>query len=108
MNNIAYKFVSWDIPELATLNSSKVYLLREKLNNGERLSREEKNWITEKVNRNVYFRDAIPLLGYCFDFSDVMKTFVVKQYGNYQEYKAIDRTSLRSMLYGHISRIIEV
>jgi hypothetical protein len=108
MNNIAYKFVSWDIPELTTLVDSKVYRLREKLNNGERLCRDEKNWITENVNRNSYFKDAVPLMGYCFDFADILRTFIVKQYGSYQEYKAIDKTSLRAMIYGRINRIIEI
>lgn len=104
---IATKFVKWDIPKLESLRSSKVYALREKVNSGEKLEREEKNWITEKVNHNSYFKSAIPLQGYCFDFSDILKTFVVKQCGQYQEYKAIDRTSLRAILYGRIEKIIE-
>ena len=104
---IATKFVKWDVPELNTLKNSKTYLLREKLNIGEKLTREEKNWITEKVNHNTYFKSAIPLQGYRFDFSDILKTYVVKQYGQYQEYKAIDRTSLRAMIYGRIDKIIE-
>lgn len=82
-------------------------MLREKLNVGNKLNRDEKNWITEQVNHNSYFKNAIPLHGYCFDFSDILKTYVVKQYGQYIEYKAIDRTSLRSMLYGRIDKIIE-
>lgn len=104
---IATKFVKWDVPELNTLRNSKVYLLRKKLNTGEKLDREEKNWITENVNHNTYFKSAIPLQGYRFDFSDILKTYVVKQYGQYQEYKAIDRTSLRAMIYGRIDKIIE-
>lgn len=105
---IATKFVKWDIPELDTLKGSKVYLLREKVNAGGKLSREEKNWIAENVNRNSYFKSAIPLSGYRFDFSEILKTFVVKQYGSYQEYKAVDKTSLRAMICGRIDKIIEV
>ena len=108
MKKIADKFVSWEVPVLETLAGDEVYRLREKLNNGKRLSRQEKNWITENVNNNVYFKDAIPLRGYRFDFSDVLKTFIVKQYGNYSEYRATDRTGLRAAIYGHISRIIEI
>ena len=44
MTQIATKFVKWDIPELATLQDSKVYKLRVHLNNGGKLNREEKNW----------------------------------------------------------------
>src|SRR5690554_7856638 len=102
---IATKFVSHEIPELETLKSSKVYQLREKLNKGERLSRAEKNWIAEAVNRNVFFRKAVPLMGYRFGFEDVLKAFVVKQYGSWQEYNAPDKTSLRSFIYGRIEQI---
>ena len=108
MNAIAIKFVKWEIPPLETLTGSKVYNLRQRLDAGDKITRDEKNWITEKVNHNTYFKSAIPLGGWCFDFSDVLKTFVVKQYGSYQEYRAIDKTSLRTMLYGRIDRILEV
>lgn len=104
---IAYKFVKWDVPVLGTLKQSKAYLLKEKVNAGEKLSRDDKNWITEKVNNNAYFKNAIPLGGYCFDFSEVLQTYIVKQYGSYQEYKATDKTSLRAILYGRIEKIIE-
>ena len=36
----------------------------------------EKDWITREVNHNTYFKDSIPLLGYRFNFVDVLKTFV--------------------------------
>lgn len=108
MTTIAVKFTRWDIPPLETLTQSKVYGLRERLNAGGVIDREEKNWITEKVNNNSYFKSAIPLMGYCFDFSDVLKTYLVKQYDRYTEYRAIDKTSLRAMLYGRIERIIQI
>lgn len=43
MTQIAMKFVQWDVPELDGLKDSKVYRLRERLNNGDKLTREEKN-----------------------------------------------------------------
>lgn len=108
MNTIAVKFVKWDIPALTTLAGSRVYGLRERLDKGDKISREEKNWITENVNKNAYFKSAIPLSGWRFDFSDILKTYVVKQYGHYQEYRAVDKTSLHTMLYGRIEHIIEI
>lgn len=105
---IAYKFVKWDVPALGTLRLSKVYYLKEKVNAGEKLSRDDRNWITEKVNNNAYFKSAVPLGGYCFDFSEVLHTYIVKQYGAYHEYRATDRTSLRTIIYGRIEKIIEV
>ena len=95
MAQIATKFVQWDVPELATLQGSRVYKLREHLNNGGKLNREDKNWITRNVSESTYFKRGIALSGYHFDFSDVLKRYFVKQYGHIQEYYAIDKTALR-------------
>ena len=108
MKAIATKFVKWDIQPLENLQGSKVYNLRLKLNNNGKLSREEKEWITEQVNHNTYFRSAIPLLGWRFDFSDVLKTFLVRQYGRWTEYRAMDKTALRKTLFGRIEKIVEI
>ena len=99
---LAIKFVQWDVLPLESLCNSKVYLLRAKLNRGEWMSREEKNWLCEAVNSNTYFRTAVPLQGYRFDFFDVLKKYLVNQYGQWTEYYAPDRTSLRAYLYGRI------
>ena len=66
---LATKFVHWDVPPLESLCDSSVYLLRAKLNRGERMSREDKDWLCEAVNNNTYFRSAVPLQGWRFDFS---------------------------------------
>jgi hypothetical protein len=108
MATIATKFVKWDVQPLENLKDCKAYILRQKVNENVKLSRDEKNWITENVNHNTYFSYAIPVMGWSFDFSDILKTFVVKQYGSWSEYKAIDKTALRKMLYGRIDKIVEV
>ena len=105
---VATKFVQWDVNPLESLCNSKVYLLRVKLNRGERMSREEKNWLCEAVNSNTYFRTAVPLQGWRFDFLDMLKKYLVNQYGQWTEYYAPDRTSLRSFLYGRINQIVEI
>lgn len=108
MTPIAIKFVQWDVPELVTLQNSRVYKLRELLNNGGRLTREEKNWITRSVRESTYFKRGIALSGYRFDFSDVLKRYFVKQHGFICEYYAIDKTALRSILHGRIEDIVEL
>ena len=105
---LATKFVKWEVNPLESLCNSKVYLLRAKLNRGERISREEKDWLCEAVNSNTYFRTAVPLMGYRFDFFDVLKKYLVNQYGQWTEYYAPDRTSLRAYLYGRINQIVEI
>ena len=108
MTTIATKFVKWDVQPLENLKDCKAYIIRQKVNENIKLSRDEKNWITKEVNRNTYFTYAIPVMGWCFNFSDILKTFVVKQYGSWTEYTAIDKTALRKMLYGRIDKIVEV
>ena len=106
MQQIAMKFVQWDVPELEKLKDSRVYQLREQLDNGDKLSREDKNWITRNVKECIHFKRGIALMGYFFDFSDVLKRYFVKQHGHIAEYYA--KTALRSVLYGRIEDIVEV
>ena len=105
---MATKFVEWEVPELDTLQDSKVYRLRHKLNNGGKMNREEKDWLTHKVNHNTYFKSAVPLQGWKFDFSDILRTYLVSQYGQWTEYRAADKQALRNMLYGRIDQIVEL
>ena len=105
---MATKIVAWEVPTLEALKGSKVYILREKLNNGGQMNREEKDWLTRNVNSNTYFKSAVPLQGWRFDFSDVLRTFLVCQYGQWAESKATDKTGLRRYLYGRIDNIVEL
>lgn len=108
MTPIATKFVEWDVHELATLQDCKIYQLRVQLNEGIPMNRQQKNWLTNSVNSNAYFKKAVPLMGYRFDFSDVLRRYFVKQYGHIAEYYAVDKTALRTFLCGRIDEIIEI
>lgn len=108
MTQIAIKFVQWEVPALETLQNSRAYKLREFLNNGGKLSREDKNWITREIRNGTYFSRGIALSGYYFDFSDILKRYFVKQFGQISEYYAVDKTALRSILYGRIEDIVEL
>ena len=105
---VATKFVQWEVQPLETLCACEAYLLRVKLNRGEAMSREEKDWLCEAVNSNTYFRTAVPVMGYRFDFFDVLKKYLVKQYGQWAEYYAPDRTSLCKHLHGRTKQIVEI
>lgn len=108
MTSVATKFVPWDTPSLDSLRGSIVYKIRALINSGARLNRAQKNWITNKVNTNSYFKNAVPLQGWMFHFSDVLKKFVVKQDGLCQEYYAVDKASLREYLGGNVEYIVEI
>lgn len=106
--DIASKFVDWDVPELVSLQESKAYKLRERLNKGEKLNRAEKNWLTEAVNNNAFFKQSVPILGWRFCFADALRHYWVKQYGQIAEYWAADKTALRSILFGRVEQIVEL
>ena len=105
---MATKFVEWEVPELDTLQDSKVYRLRHKLNNGGKMNREEKDWLTHNVNFNTYFTTAIPLMGWKFDFSDVLRPYLVCRLRREKKYQAADKTALRNVIYGRIDNIVEL
>lgn len=106
--HIAVKFVHWDVCSIEQLKNSRVYNLRKRLNNGDKMSREDKNWLTENLRNNEYFHTAVPLSGYFFDFSDVIRKYIVNQDGKWNEYYAPDKASLRNILLGTIYHIIEI
>ncbi len=108
MEKIATKFVNFGTHPLEDLKDTQAYILRTRLNNNGKLSRWEKDWITKKVNDNAYFKVAIPVFGWRFDFSDILHTYLVCQYGQWQEYKAVDKTSLKKILQGRIDKIVQL
>ena len=107
MKPIAMKFVIWDVPELAALQDSPMYQIRQLLNEGKKMNRVQKNWLTSQVNHNACFKRGIPLMGYQSGFSDVFKHYFVEQYGHIQEYYVVDKTALRSILCGRVDEIVE-
>ena len=90
------------------VTTTKAYRIRVKLNNKEKLSREEKNYITTECHHNCFFKTSIPILGWRISFNDVLKTYLVKQYDRWTEYNAMDKTSLRNMISGKIDKIVEI
>ena len=57
---------------------------------------------------DLLFHGCVKSLGYIYDFSDELRKFVVKQYGQWFEYYAPNKTLLRKNLYGRIEQIIEL
>lgn len=108
MTSVATKFVPRDTPSLDSLRGSIVYKIRALINSGTRLNRTQKNWITNKVKSNSYFKNSVALQWWMFHFSEVLKKFDVKQDGSCQEYYAVDKTSLREYLGSNVEYIVEI
>lgn len=103
------KFVEWNVPAMDALRETTAFKIREQLDNGKRLDREQKNWLTQAVNTNAYFRKAVPVMGYRVPFDDVLRRFAIKQYGgSLHEMWATDKTAIRNMVVGSIDEIVEL
>ncbi len=100
-----YKFNSDSDAPQPVLHYAAV--LMNKINRGETLDRADKNRLSYGVNHNSFFKTAIPVMGWAFDFSEVLKRFVVKQYGDWYEVWAVDKMAVRAMTYGRIEAIVE-
>ena len=102
MENIAYKFVKWDIPPLESLKNSRAYILAMKLNQGEDFSREEKDEITYMVR----IEGVAKLRGWLFPIPE-LKTFYIEQYGSVYKRRGYDKTAIRKSIIGRINKITE-
>lgn len=112
MRNV-YKFVSHTVPDLEELNSAPAYKLLEKLNRGEQLTRSEKSSgiFDELWHSETYKTGRYKLMGYIFDFSPYMKSFLVKlKYYGWKEIRAFDKTSIRqnAAFPSHILQVIDL
>lgn len=104
---IACKFVTWDVAPLETFKNTLAYKVKEKLINKEKITRDEKNNLISSIGfnvRNGQYKQG----GWLFDFNAYLKTYLVKQYDRWEDYKAFDKTSLKTILYGTIQRIVEI
>jgi hypothetical protein len=107
MQNIAYKFAKWDVPELDAIKENVWYKLRIKVMNGIKLTRQEKNDLYKELQSNLYSKTGIPRHGWLFPFKEVLhKYFIEYNDSHVRVVYAPDKTSIRSFEYG-ISKITE-
>ena len=93
------------------IQNSRIYRLKEKLESGEKLTREDKDYIfSQTCNNNFVGKRAVPLGGWKIDFSTIMKMFFVEfDHGHIQKYYAPDKMAIRNNPYmNEIRRIVEV
>lgn len=57
---------------------------------------------------NLMYDGVYKLMGWCYDFRDKMKKYLVKQHGQWSEYWAPSKTLLRRAIYGRIDKIVEL
>lgn len=102
-----YKFNPESHVELDDLKNCKTYILYHK--SLDEYTDDEKLWITREINTNSYYKYAIPLKGWCFNFINKLKKFWVKfDFNSIYEFYAIDKDSLVKFLNNSYSKKIEI
>lgn len=59
-------------------------------------------------NNNLINYGYYKSMGYKYDFKPYLKKYLYKQYGNWQEAFAPNKTLLRQVIYGRIDKIVEL
>ena len=96
---------------LDNYRNCKAYILKVKCMKKEKLTREEKNYITQQINNNHYYKDSICFMGWRYDFSDYLRTYIIKSKfdtNTWYEIKGIDKTSIRATINYKITKIIDI
>jgi hypothetical protein len=47
-------------------------------------------------------------MGWCVEFEDVLRRFIIKQYGEWREMWATDKTAIRHITFGRIEEIVRL
>lgn len=59
-------------------------------------------------NNNLISYGVYKCMGYLFDFRPYLKKYLYKQYGEWNEAYAPNKTLLRRVIYGTIDKIVEI
>ena len=105
MKNVT-KFNSSSDATLESLSNSRPYILREKINNGGKLSADEKWYIAKNCMDCTFFKTSIAYMGWRFDFSDVLSRFLINSNGFWSRVYAFNKTQVRKLVYGKIHEIV--
>lgn len=82
--------------KIEQIKDSKEYKILLKLCNDKKITNEEKQFITDNINNNTYFKDSIALYGVRLSFYHFIKRYWFKsKYGNIYEQYAFNKTTLR-------------
>ncbi len=95
-----------NLPKGSACPIHKMFTLYGKLQKGLKLTPEENLYITEQLYGVCgQHSSTYKLGGFAAMFSDYFPLILVKQYGQWQEYYAPNKTTLRKVLYGAIEKM---
>ena len=97
-----YKFTDTATP-IEDIISSEIYQIATKINNKEKLTREEKDYLYDKLIHTGGSYKVVRIMGWCIDFSNILQTYLVNYRYEptiWREKYALDKTSIRSSCLG--------
>lgn len=98
-----YKFTDTATP-IEDIVSSKIYQIAMKINNKEKLTRIEKDYLYDKLITTGHSEKVVPVFGWYIDFSNVLQTYLINYKYEptiWREKYALDKTSIRSSCLGN-------
>lgn len=87
-----YKFVSWDVKPAQEITYESF------IQNYDKCFSQVNNALS----------GYLKIGGWCYDFRDDLRKYLVKQYGEWREVYAPNKTAIRKSIYGRIKKIIEL
>ncbi len=108
------KLYKWAVDSNARLEDvlqSTAGRLKSKIENDERLTPDDWAWLIHNANFSICCgKGSVSVLGWCFDFRPVLKLYVYKQHGHWEEMYAPNKTLLRKNIFGgsQVKYILEV
>ncbi len=91
-----YKFNPDSTAEKPTIDNPKEFLVN--------LYQERFAFGLDNVRRSGIYKIG----GWAIDFNPFLKRFIVKQWGDWQEYRSPNKTLLKKSLFGRIQKIVEI
>lgn len=110
MKNVR-KFVAWEIDPLSDFKDTTVYKIMDKLNNGQKLTKDEKDWVFNETVAQGNGNGRYKLMGYEYDFSGFMNVYVVKSVGannHWFECCAFNKAQIREYYKSDVGLIVDI
>lgn len=86
-----YKFVSWDVEPAQEITYESFI----------------SNYDKYRAQVNNALHGYLKIGGWMYDFREDLKQYLVKQYGEWREVYAPNKTAIRKAIYGRVEKIIE-
>lgn len=104
---MVYFPLSKEDTHVETQKGTIAYKLMEKLNNGGKLTKEEKDWICQGTMTATSVKHQVCVNGWAYDFRPFMKRYLINLYGHWEEKYAFSKKELQKVMGYYKGEIVE-